>query len=247
METGYDLEPRPIGRSTHRRAWLVVVTAGLFLAVVLLKPWSGWPAPASRAGIASPPPAASPDDFAVGPIVGRPAEELIPVWPAAAVASRLAAATADQAEGALGALAVRSGTWGVGDAGVGPRMLRDEPWTDWAATVPESVDDGPLHIAIWPGTSLCAGYPTLYDHPSLVAVTAPADLVPDWRLVGWWTDGSNVASLADSVGQVSPAGNRGISYLERTDRAAWPPGRYEFHVIAGQRTLALTVCITRRG
>ncbi len=78
-------------------------------------------------------------------------------------------------------------------------------------------------------------------------ITAPRDLVPDWRLVGWRTDGGNVATFADSVRQVSPAGNRGISYLERTDRAAWPPGRYEFHVIAGQRTVALTVCITRRG
>ena len=245
METGYDLEPRPIGRSTHRRVWFVVVAAGLFLASVLLKPWSSQPTDA-QAGIASPSPAASPD-FAVIPIIGAPAEDLIPVWPAAAVASRASEATAAQAEAALGTLAARSGTWGVGAVGVGPRMLRDEPWTDWAATAPEAVDGGPLNVMLWPGTSLCDGYPTIYDHPSLVAVTAPADLVPDWRLVGWWTDGSDVAALAGSVGQVSPAGNRGISYLERTDRAAWPRGRYEFHVIAGQRAVALTVCITRRG
>jgi hypothetical protein len=245
METGYDLEPRPIGRSTHRRVWLVVLAAGLFLAAVLLKPWSAQPVTDSRVAIASP--AAVSPDFAVVPIVGRPAEEVIPVWPAAGLASDLAVATTAQAEGALGQLAVRSGTWGVGDAGVGPRMLRDEPWTDWTAAVPESVDDGPLHVMTWPGTSMCAGYPVIYDQPSLVAVTAPVDLVPDWRLVGWWTDGSKVAALVGSVGQVSPAGNRGISYLERTDRATWPPGRYEFHVIAGQRTVALTVCITRRG
>jgi hypothetical protein len=243
---GYDLEPRPIGRSTHRRVWFVVLAAGLFLVAVLLKPWSGQPSADSRAGIASPPPAASPD-FAIVPIIGPPAENLTPAWPAAGVASSLADATAAQAESALDALAIRSGTWGVGDAGVGPRMLRDEPWTDWAGTVPESVDGGPLHVMTWPGTSLCEGYPAIYDHPSLVAVTAPADLIPDWRLVGWWTDGSKVAALADSVGQVSPAGNRGISYLERSDRAAWPAGRYEFHVIAGQRAVALTVCITRRG
>ena len=94
---------------------------------------------------------------------------------------------------------------------------------------------------------MCGGLPTIYDNPSLVAVTAPSALVPDWRLIGWWTDGNNVATLAGSVRQVSPAGNRGISYLERTDRAAWPPGRYEFHVIAGESTVSLTVCITRRG
>jgi hypothetical protein len=78
-------------------------------------------------------------------------------------------------------------------------------------------------------------------------VTAPADLVPDWRLVGWWTDGGKVASLDGSVRQISPAGDRGISYLERVDGAPWPPGRYEFHVIAGKRTVALTVCLTRLG
>jgi hypothetical protein len=245
METGYDLEPRPIGRSTRRRVWFLVLAAVLFLGVVLVKPWSS-PPRAPSPGIASPSPVASPA-FAVIPMTVRPAADLTPVWPAAAVASLLADATARQAESALGALTVRSGRWGVGNAGVGPRMLRDEPWTDWVATVPESVDYGPLHIALWPGTSLCDGYPTIYDRPSLVAVTAPGDLVPDWRLVGWWTDGSNVATLGGSVRQVSPAGNRGISYLERTDRAAWPPGRYEFHVIAGQRTVALTVCITRRG
>jgi hypothetical protein len=246
METGYDLEPRPIGRSTHRRVWFVILAAVLFLAVVLVKPWSGQPRPDPRAGIASPPPA-TPPAFAVVPITGPPAQNQVLVWPAAAVASGLADATADEAEGALGALAVRSGAWGVGDAGVGPRMLRDEPWTDWTVTVPEAVDGGPLHVVTWPGTSLCDGFPTIYDHPSLVAVTAPADLVPDWRLVGWWTDGSSVAALADSVRQVSPAGNRGISYLERTDRAAWPAGRYEFHVVAGQTAVALTVCITRLG
>ena len=124
-------------------------------------------------------------------------------------------------------------------------MLRDEPWTDWVAAVPEIVDSGPLHVATWPGTGMCGGLPAIYDNPSLVAITAPSALVPDWRLTGWWTDGNNVATLSGSVRQVSPAGNRGISYLERTDRAPWPPGRYEFHVTAGESTVSLTVCITR--
>ena len=120
-----------------------------------------------------------------------------------------------------------------------------EPWTDWAAATPEAVDGGPLHILMWPGTSLCDGYPTINDRPSLVAVTTAADLVPGWRLVGWWTNGHKVGALKGSVRQVSPAGQSGISYLERTDRARWPSGRYEFHVIAGDRVEALTVCITR--
>ena len=171
----------------------------------------------------------------------------MPVWPAQSVPSLLTDATATQAEGALGRLTIHSGQWGVGNAGVGPRMLRDEPWTDWVAAIPETVVSGPLNVMIWPGGTICGGLPAIYDNPSLVAITAPSALVPDWRLTGWWTDGNHVATLSGSVRQVSPAGNRGISYLERTDRAPWPPGRYEFHVTAGESTVALTVCITRRG
>ena len=242
METGYDLEPRPIRSSAPGRVWLVVLTVGLFLGVVLVKPWVTPPTPL-EAGNVSPRPVASPA-FADIPI--QPAPVVTPGWPAAAVASKHAAATATEAERALGGLALHAGAWGVGAAGVGPRMLRDEPWTDWAAATPESVDGGPLHILMWPGTSLCDGYPTINDRPSLVAVTTAADLVPGWRLVGWWTDGGRVGRLGDSVRQVSPAGRNGMSYLERTDRAPWPSGRYEFHVIAGDRVVALTVCITRR-
>jgi hypothetical protein len=244
MDPGYDVEPRPVRRSTHRGVWLGVLIAAVLLGVALVKPWTAQPAPAAEVVTASPVPFAS-SAFALIPI--RPEAQLAPVWPAESVPSLLADATASQVEGALGGLALHSGQWGVGNAGVGPRMLRDEPWTDWVAAVPEIVDGGPLHVMTWPGTSMCGDLPDIYDNPSLVAVTTPSALVPDWRLTGWWTDGSKVAALSGSVRQVSPAGNRGISYLERTDRAPWPPGRYEFHVIAGERTVALTVCITRRG
>ncbi len=244
MDPGYDVEPRLVGRSTHRGVWLGVLTAAVLLGVVLQKPWAAQPRPDSEAILATPVPSASPA-FALIPI--RPEAHLASEWPAGSVPSVLAVATATQAEGALGGLAIHSGQWGVGNAGVGPRMLRDEPWTDWVAATPENVDGGPLHVMTWPGTGMCGGLPSIYDNPSVVAVTTPSALVPDWRLTGWWTDGSNVAALSGSVWQVSPAGNRGISYLERTDRAPWPPGRYEFHVIAGQQTVALTVCITRRG
>jgi hypothetical protein len=125
--------------------------------------------------------------------------------------------------------------------------VRDEPWADWTAIAPETTGEGPGHIAIWPGTSLCNGLPTIYDRPSVMAVTVPAEIVADGGLVGWWTDGSRVANLAGSVRPVSPAGNRGITYLERTDGAPWPAGRYEFHVTSGSRAVGLTVCLTRLG
>jgi hypothetical protein len=242
MESGYDVEPQPVGRSGRRRPWAFLIVVAVVLGAVVVKPWMQ--VPSSGPAVAQDEPSRSPA-FAIVPV--EPGPEVTPDWPAAPVPSQLADATALQAERALRSLSLRSGTWGVGNAGVGPRMLREEPWSDWVAASPESVDGGPLHVAMWPGSGLCQGFPTIYDQPSLVAVTTPRDLVPDWDLVGWWTDGQRVAPLEGSVRQVSPAGNRGISYLERTDRAQWPPGRYEFHVIAGDRTVALTVCITRRG
>jgi hypothetical protein len=242
MESGYDVEPQPVGRSGRRRPWAFLIVVAVVLGAVVVKPWMQ--VPSSGPAVAPDEPSRSPA-FAIVPV--EPGPEVTPDSPAAPVPSQLADATALQAERALRSLSLRSGTWGVGNAGVGPRMLREEPWSDWVAASPESVDGGPLHVAMWPGSGLCQGFPTIYDQPSLVAVTTPRDLVPDWDLVGWWTDGQRVAPLEGSVRQVSPAGNRGISYLERTDRAQWPPGRYEFHVIAGDRTVALTVCITRRG
>ena len=78
-------------------------------------------------------------------------------------------------------------------------------------------------------------------------MTTPRDVTPDRVLRGWWTDGANVASLEGSVVQISPPGNRGIGYLERLDQGPWPPGRYEFHVVAGASSVSMTVCLTRRG
>lgn len=244
MQTGYDVEPRSLGRSSRRRAWVVVGAAVVFLSAVVVKPWVGSPATPAAPAVAPGPSTQAPVE-AVAPIAVVRRES--PIWPAGSRSTPAADGTALEAEAALGALAAHSGTWGVGDAGVGPRMLRDEPWTDWVRISPESILDVPIHLATWPDTDPCANFPVIYDSPSLVAVTAPADLVPDWWLSGWWTDGNQVASLAGSVRQVSPAGNRGISYLERTDREPWPSGRYELIVIAGASTVSMTICLTRRG
>ncbi len=254
-DESYEVTPARLDRSSHRRASAAAASIVLFLGLVVVKPWAGssdpemLPSAPARAQVAAA--AARP----AGPVpnvaaVARPV--VIPVateagWPAATNGDDINGRSASQAEEALGSLTVYSGRWGVGNAGLGPRLLRDEPWFDWAAVVPEASSDPPNRIVIWPGTSLCAGYPTIYDRPTFVAVTAPTDLAQDWRLVGWWTDGGRVASLDGSVRQIPSTGSSGISYLERVDGAPWPSGRYEFHVIAGERTVALTVCLTRRG
>jgi hypothetical protein len=139
-------------------------------------------------------------------------------------------------------LAARSGSWGVGSGGSGPRLIRDDPWYEWVPVEPVSTTSG-AQLGVWPDTGLCSKTPSLLGGPRLVAVTAPQSLVPDWRLVGWWSDGSSVRSLDGVVRQISPPGNRGISYLERGEGAPWPDGRYEFDVIAGSSTIRMLVCL----
>jgi hypothetical protein len=142
-------------------------------------------------------------------------------------------------------LAPHSGTWGVGNGGNGNRLLGKGPWTQWV-----EVDPGPAWVGtsltLWPDTGLCMSTPRLVGSPSLVAITVPSALVPDWRVAGWRTDGTEVVSLDGVVRQISPPGNRGIAYLERVDRAQWPNGRYEFDVQAGDHRTSLTVCIGAR-
>ncbi len=142
-------------------------------------------------------------------------------------------------------LAPHSGAWGVGNGGNGNRLLGKGPWTQWIA-----VDPGPswggTSLTLWPDTGLCMSAPRLVGSPSLVAITVPSALVPDWRVAGWWNDGSETVPLDGVVRQISPPGNRGIAYLERVDRAQWPDGRYEFDVQAGDHHASLTVCIGAR-
>jgi hypothetical protein len=139
-------------------------------------------------------------------------------------------------------LSDRAGAWGVGAGGNGPRLVREEPWTDWAAVDPGPAWNG-TSLTLWPDTGLCLGAPALLSHPSLMAITVPPGLVPDWTVAAFWQDGSGIRSLAGLVRQISPAGNRGIAYLERVDHAPWPVGRYEFDVLAGDHRSSLTACI----
>ncbi len=112
---------------------------------------------------------------------------------------------------------------------------------------PEAATDSPIFVVLWPGTGICAGVPRLLDQPLFFAVTSSRDLPVDRRLEAWWTDGGRVASLDGSLHQITPVGDRGISYLVRNDLAPWPAGRYEFHVEGGGRTYAVTICIPAEG
>jgi hypothetical protein len=246
LKPGYEIEPSPLGSSTRRTAVLVATALIAFLAVVLIKPWAG---PSTPPGAA---PAIANASAMVRPAAPAVANSTVPPtatpskpWPAIAVgpAAGSAPAPLDLAKGQP--LVVYSGAWGVGDGGSGPRLIRDEPWFDWAPVVPQPSTEVPDHVGVWPGTGVCAGLPVLFDRPSFVAVTVPGDLTPAPEVAGWWSDGWNAADLAGSIRQVSPAGTAGISYLVRLDGAIWPSGRYELHVTAGRRTVSMTVCLAR--
>jgi hypothetical protein len=238
MEPGYENAPEPLGRPRSRRLPVVVGMIALLAAIAIAKPWAGPEPRGSTADVRPSPPEAAgassrPDVTAADP-----------GWPAVSVASGPVGVAVTEAESALPSLAGRSGIWGVGGTGAGPRLVREEPWVDWAPVAPEEVDGPPAHIAVRPGTDLCLGYPVIFDRPTVVALTTPLHLDPAELPVGWWTDGGRVASLTGSIRELTP-GSTGIGYLERVDRAPWPAGRYEFHIETGGRTLALTVCLAR--
>ena len=246
METGYQSAPEPVGRPRRRRLPVVVGAVAVLVVIAIAKPWATPATSRSTAGVRP-----SSADTALSPhprIASLAAADPIaadPSWPATTVVSGPMDGAVAEAEADMGSLTARAGSWGVGATGAGPRLIRDEPWMDWTAVAIEQVDGPPAHIAIWPGTDLCLGYPAIFDRPTVVAITAPAHLDPTASLVGWWTDGGRVASLTGSIRQIAPVGTAGIGYLERVDRAPWPAGLYEFHLETGGRTVALTVCLAR--
>jgi hypothetical protein len=246
MEPGYEAAPGPVGRQRRRRLPIVIGAVVVLLAVAIAKPWAG---PDTQSTARVRPTFADPTASPRAPVANAPAAAgsvvADPSWPATTVASGPVDRAVAEAESALGSLTSRSGAWGVGATGAGPRLIREEPWEDWTPVAIEQVDGPPAHIAIWPGTDLCVGYPTIFDRPTVVAITAPAHIDPAASVVGWWTDGGRVASLTGSIRQIAPVGTAGIGYLERVDRAPWPAGRYEFHLETGGRTVALTVCLAR--
>ena len=249
-QPAYEVRPVTIGRRSATRPALALGLVAVLIGLVVVKPW-GWigephsPAVANAPTVEPTPPGSAAPTAAVTP--GAPIPTT-PGWPAVAQAGDLLEDPGSRLPLAIGSLARRSGTWGVGDAGLGPRIQREEPWADWVPVKPETAtDDGPIFVVLWPGTGICAGVPRLLDQPLFFAVTSSPDLPVDRRLEAWWTDGGRVASLDGSLHQITPVGDRGISYLVRNDDAAWPAGRYEFHVEGGGRTYAVTICIPAEG
>ena len=247
--SAYEVRPVTIPRRGSFRPALALGLAAILIGLVVVKPWGWRSEPRSPAVAVAPtaertPPAVTDPTTAVTPDAPIPTT---PGWPAVAQAGDPLGDPGSRLPLTIGSLARRSGTWGVGDGGLGPRIERDEPWADWVPVKPEAATDSPIFIVLWPGTGICAGVPRLLDQPLFFAVTSSPELPVDRRLEAWWTDGGRVASLDGSVQQITPVGDRGISYLVRNDQAPWPAGRYEFHVDGGGHAYAVTICIPAEG
>jgi hypothetical protein len=249
MTVIYEQEVAPVRRSRRPVPEIVVVLLVILVGLAVLKPWSDGSLATgpSAAPIVAAVPVTSSAPFASAPSSPAPAA-LGPSSQAAPPAPGSVTRPSPETIALIVARFVkRAGAWGVGSGGSGPRMVRDDPWTDWAPVTPVPTGPMPDNLGVWPGMGICRATPILYDRPSLIAVTAPGGLTPDWRLVGWWTDGVATADLTGTIRQISPPGNRAISYLERTDGGPWPSGRYEFHVVSGEHQFALTVCLGQNG
>jgi len=223
MGAGYELRPVTIERSAGRRPIVFFLVASLLVGVVVFKPWAIVTATPVMPAV-------------VAPAVVAPAPETV-VRPAVALPRVLST----PGPSVVGSLAAHSGTWGVGVAGVEPRY-DGETWADWTAVAPWPASPTVERVATGPRAA-CSNLAPLYGGALFVALTNPSDVPIDRSVRAWWWDGSEPVSLADATRIVVPAGDAGISYLVRRDRAPWPAGRYELQLVAGDRAMALAFCL----
>ena len=233
MEPGFKVETGPVARRSSRGAMVIGLAMVVGLAVVVAKPWvPSVPAPNASAApvavVATPSPSSS-----------ETATEAS-AWPVVPSRESASAGSSTSSARAVAALFVdHAGDWGIG--AVTRSVGSGDTSSIWAAVTPEPTSDSPNEIAMWPGTEVCGGLPTLDSLPTVIGLTTPPQLRPSGSVAGWWTDGVRVASVVGSIRRLA-IGAPGVALLERVDGSPWPAGRYEFHV-AGPTTLALSVCL----
>jgi hypothetical protein len=232
MEPGFKVETGPVARRSPRGAIVVGLAMVVGLAAVVAKPW----APPAPVPVASSAPVAV-ETTPTPPPSTRSAEASS--WPVVPSGARGSPGSSMSAARAAAALLVDHGDWGVG--AVSPSIGSEDASSIWAPVTPEPTSDTPSEIALWPGTEVCGGLPTLDSLPTVIGLTTPPHLRPSGSVAGWWTDGVRVESVVGSIRRLA-IGAPGVALLERVDGSRWPAGRYEFHV-AGPRTLALSICL----
>jgi hypothetical protein len=256
------LEPQPqgavafevtsLGRRRRRiDPGLVIVGLSLILVVAAIaRPWASGQTP--PAAVTNPsPPAGQPSAAAL--VRSSPSPESAAVDPNARSQPGLVPVIRD--------LAGSSGRWGVGVAGLAPvapsasspasaSTIRATGWSAWVGVRPATSSQAPVASGDLPGgtaNELCAGLPSLPTGAEVVAITAPTGPLADFHVAGWWVSdvGDNPAQLTPVAGlrQITPSATGDITYLQLTDNAVWPDGRYEFQVGGTADATTLTVCL----
>ena len=125
-QPAYEVRPVTIPRRSSFRPALALGLAAILIGLVVVKPW-GWIGEPRSPAVAvaptaerTPPPVADPT-AAVTPDAPIPTT---PGWPVLAQAGDPLGDPGARLPLTIGSLARRSGTWGVGDAGLGPRIER---------------------------------------------------------------------------------------------------------------------------
>ena len=220
MGAGYELRPVTIARPAGRWPLALTVAAGLLAALLVVKPWSV---------------------IVRGFDVAGPVERRAPAATAPGIVPSAAGVAASNAPSALGSLARHSGSWGVGASGLGPHN-EAEPWASWTAVTPTPVSVNAV-VPASPTSGLCDGVPTLPTDALFMAVSHETDVPIDRTVLAWWWDHRTAIPLEGAIHQVTPAGDRGIAYAVRDDRAPWPAGRYTFRLVARDQAVDLAVCL----
>jgi hypothetical protein len=160
-------------------------------------------------------------------------------------------------------LARDRGLWGVGvGAPVGPPLqptleipalgeATDHAWWAWIVVQPvlgktPTAGGSAAAIDALPVSKLCAGVPDLPTGAQVLLLTTPSETrdpiqLQDWPDVGWHDEPRDIQPLP-GLGDLMPRRIGDVTYLELAGGAAWPDGRYEFH-IDGLSPTSLTVCL----
>jgi hypothetical protein len=260
-QAAVSFEVAPVGHRPRRLdpGWIVVALVAALLLVAIAHPWqSTTPASAVAPGAGPSSPTAIPSLVPGGQPAASSGSSSAPIQVVTQDGS-----DADQLALDIRDLASDRGLWGVGvGAPVGPPLqptleipalgeATDHAWWAWTEVQPvlgttPTAGGSAAAIDALPVTKLCAGVPDLPTGAQVLLLTTPSETqdpvqLQDWPDVGWHDEPRDIQPLP-GLGDLMPRRIGDVTYLELAGGAAWPDGRYEFH-IDGRSPTSLTVCL----
>ena len=156
--------PARLGGRPGGRGVLAALALLAALGLAVVKPWGS--APITGPVAASPSNMVGQGAAVAAATIAPPATPASAAWPAEAAPGPDAADPVTIRDAAR-LVALRAGAWGVGAAGSGPRLVRDEVWADWLAVTPRSVPSGPIAFTCRAAAPGCLRRPAGPRRPAL--------------------------------------------------------------------------------